>query len=755
MSINFDAATMVVFAVKGFTGTLYQTKPFDTNSSLPATASATIGVSGNPEVSGVSTDLDKTMIFCVEGNSATTTSMSTHTGTGFTFLTGIGNASGAVNDCATAVEYEVVSNPQNSITAGYVFSVKGWDCIADALSEVGGAPPFIPPGKVKDKGKGKSKEYLCLVNQPRRSTGSRRRDNRSASVYSAASATLTPSLFVNTKTFYTPVVAARSTLLPALFNEAKTYYAPAVSGRNTLTPALFSGTRSFYVPVVSARNTLTPALFSESHTYYSPTTSTNYTLVPSKYNETNQFYALVVTAGSVTLAPPLFGEVQTFIASYHTFDGHYSADSNYFATPHVNGPLTALDNASSGGNGVYVYFDSFPAFSFNATNYWVDVVFAAAGAPSSSSLFLPSDVPTIVDADDTNSVELGVKFKASTQGSITGIRFYKGSQNTGTHIAHLWSTAGTLLASETFADETASGWQQVDLATPFNITTGSIYSAPEVSVSNTIVPSEFLESNVFYGPTVVGGAVSVSPPLFSEAHSYYVPIISSSETITPQLFSETNTFYSLTAVSKNFVTPSLFNGGQVLYVPLVTASYAITPQLFSESHTYYTPTVVSGVVTLAPSLFVETHLYYVPIVMSRSVVAPAPFGEVQTYYTPAVTEEDSLRPIRFVEINVTYTVVIVKTNAVDPPHFEELNILRTPSVESRFAVAPSRFIESNIFYTSEIQQRTPVFVNLQQIYSPEIGLIPFVNTWRILGSDAVPTTILGSDAPLSLGGRGN
>ncbi len=62
-------------------------------------------------------------------------------------------------------------------------------------------------------------------------------------------------------------------------------------------------------------------------------------------------------------------------------------------------------------------------------------------------------------------------------GYITGIRFYKGSMNTGTHVGSLWSSAGTLLARATFTNETASGWQQVTFATPVSITANTTYVA--------------------------------------------------------------------------------------------------------------------------------------------------------------------------------------------------------------------------------------------------------------------------------------
>ena len=47
-----------------------------------------------------------------------------------------------------------------------------------------------------------------------------------------------------------------------------------------------------------------------------------------------------------------------------------------------------------------------------------------------------------------------MKFTADANGSITGIRFYKGPLNTGTHVADLWSSTGALLATATFTGET-------------------------------------------------------------------------------------------------------------------------------------------------------------------------------------------------------------------------------------------------------------------------------------------------------------
>ncbi len=85
--------------------------------------------------------------------------------------------------------------------------------------------------------------------------------------------------------------------------------------------------------------------------------------------------------------------------------------------------------------------------------------------------------PAVVDQNDINAVEVGVKFTADVAGSVTGIRFYKSTANTGTHIGNLWTSSGTLLGSATFTSESATGWQQVSFATPVQVSPNTTYVA--------------------------------------------------------------------------------------------------------------------------------------------------------------------------------------------------------------------------------------------------------------------------------------
>ena len=94
-----------------------------------------------------------------------------------------------------------------------------------------------------------------------------------------------------------------------------------------------------------------------------------------------------------------------------------------------------------------------------------------------SSLWPNTQKPGTVDVGEGDAVNLGVEFTADTNGFITGMKFYKSAANTGVHTASLWSSTGQLLATGTFVNETASGWQTVTFASPVAITAGTTYVA--------------------------------------------------------------------------------------------------------------------------------------------------------------------------------------------------------------------------------------------------------------------------------------
>ena len=127
------------------------------------------------------------------------------------------------------------------------------------------------------------------------------------------------------------------------------------------------------------------------------------------------------------------------------------------------------------------------------------------------SIFGTAATPGGIDSGDGNPIEVGVKFKTDTFGVVTGIRFYKASTNTGTHIGNLWTSTGQLLASATFTSESASGWQQVNFAQPVPINPNTTYVASYFASKGHYSQ----DGKYFYTVPPIGGTANSvdSPPL--------------------------------------------------------------------------------------------------------------------------------------------------------------------------------------------------------------------------------------------------
>ena len=161
----------------------------------------------------------------------------------------------------------------------------------------------------------------------------------------------------------------------------------------------------------------------------------------------------------------------TYIASYETTVGEYSADSNYFTNSLTNGPLTAPSSSSSGGNGVYAYGSSnpFPNNTYSASNYWVDVVFspsatqtppvlsnvaASASYTAGGTATTLSSGTTVSDPESANLVSGTVSI---TSGLLTGDTL--AATTSGTSITASYN-ASTGVLSLTGSD-TLAHYQQV------------------------------------------------------------------------------------------------------------------------------------------------------------------------------------------------------------------------------------------------------------------------------------------------------
>jgi len=209
---------------------------------------------------------------------------------------------------------------------------------------------------------------------------------------------------------------------------------------------------------------------------------------------------------------------QTYVASYYAPNGDYADTSSYFASSaYNNAPLEALQDGTDGGNGLYGYGgDQFPTSSYGSSNYWIDPIFYTSTPPNAPacpcSIWPASTLPSVASVSDTGSVNLGVQFTPQENGWITGIRFYKGSANTGTHVGSLWTASGTLLGQVTFTGESATGWQQANFSSPIAVTSGTTYVASYFAPNGGYADDSgyFGSSGVLNPPLYVPPSASVS-----------------------------------------------------------------------------------------------------------------------------------------------------------------------------------------------------------------------------------------------------
>jgi titin len=124
-------------------------------------------------------------------------------------------------------------------------------------------------------------------------------------------------------------------------------------------------------------------------------------------------------------------------------------------------------------------------YRVRATNAGGDSAYSnVASATTLTTIWPDTAVPAVPDQlDGVPSTTLGVRFSSDRPGWIKGLRFYKTATNTGVHVGHLWTNDGTLLATVTFTNETASGWQTATFSTPVAITAGTPYVASYYSQS--------------------------------------------------------------------------------------------------------------------------------------------------------------------------------------------------------------------------------------------------------------------------------
>jgi hypothetical protein len=249
----------------------------------------------------------------------------------------------------------------------------------------------------------------------------------------------------------------------------------------------------------------------------------------------------------------------------------------------------------------------------------------AAHADGPFTIWPATAVPGTLAANDPSPVTVGVKFRSDVAGFVTGVRFYKGAGNGGTHVGDLWATDGTHLASVTFQNETATGWQQANFASPVAINANTIYIvsylAPQghYAYDANYFGSSGVDNGVLHatedtpgpdGPNGVfgRGTTSVFPDQFWMASNYWVDVVfqtSAPVDTTPPTVVATNPANNATNVAPTVAPSATFSEG----VQSGTISFALSGPGGPVAGTVgYNP--ANSTATFTPSAALQTGATY-------------------------------------------------------------------------------------------------------------------------------------------------
>jgi hypothetical protein len=357
------------------------------------------------------------------------------------------------------------------------------------------------------------------------------------------------------------------------------------SGTASAFPSSSYQSTNYWVDVVFSANSaaVVPTVARESPAPSATGVSTT-TAVTATFNESVQAgtISFVLTGPNNTTVPATVSYNDPTLTATLTPGAPLAASTTYTAT---------VSGATDAAGDVMTPF------------LWSFTTAAPVAGTAPYSIWSSTAAPVVAASSDTNAVEVGVKFRSDMPGYVTGVRFYKGSTNTGTHVGNLWTSTGTLLATGTFANETASGWQELDFSSPVAISANTTYVVSyHTNVGHYAADSNaFAASGVDNGPlhalssgaaggngVYTYGATSAFPTSSFQSTNYWVDVFFS-----PHVLSQTTAADFSAGTQSNTVVTSTSGGeAQLAYTfaddflgSSISSAWTITPWSSSASIT--------------------------------------------------------------------------------------------------------------------------------------------------------------------------
>ena len=367
------------------------------------------------------------------------------------------------------------------------------------------------------------------------------------------------------------------------------------------------------------------------------------------------------------------------------------------------------------------------------------------------TVFSPSQIPGGPISNDGSPIEAGMQFVAQTNGFVTALRYYKPAGIGGARTGNLWTSSGTNLASQVFTGETASGWQQITLATPVPITAGTTYIVSYFSSSGDYMstPDYFTQS---VGTGLVQGLAegangpdgvyldtpsSAFPTQDAGGANYYADVVFNTTT----LLSQTITFP--TVPSQNLGNPPLASpvsassglvvtlssqspatcsasGGAITLIAV--GSCTITANQPGDGVTYAPAAPVTQTFLISPALASQTISF--PAIPNQTVGSP-PFAPPVSASSGLPVTLTSQSPAACTVSGTTITLLAVGICSVTANQpGDGVTYAPAPPVMQMFSIGPAQVAQT---------------INFPAVPSHTVGAAPFTVT--VSASSGLPVAL--------------
>ena len=349
----------------------------------------------------------------------------------------------------------------------------------------------------------------------------------------------------------------------------------------------------------------------------------------SAWNSSNYFVDLVFVPSTGGSTP----------AATYSISGKVTGSAATLALSGATSKSTTTDSSgnysfSGLANGSYQVSASQAGYAFTPATAAVSISGANSSpvnftATKAVSLWSNATTPATASDPDSSSVQLGLTFYSDVAGSVTAVRFYKGSGNTGTHVGQLWTSTGTSLANATFTGETSTGWQQANFASPVHIAANTNY------VISYLAPNGYYADDQYYSWSTLSAA-----PLHVSGASPGVFAYGSTNAFPKGVWNSSNYFVDLVFVPDSVSSGSGTSNPPTTYsisgtvngsAATLTLSGASSASTTTQSGSYSFSGLANGTYLVTPS---QTGYTFVPsstlVTISGAAVSATNFLAVAT-----------------------------------------------------------------------------------------------------------------------------